>query len=188
MSIFIQSLLDESVIDVEGAKAVAGTALDAFPIKFNPGGTPPTAAQLSNAANQLWTTVDGPFTNSFFLQSSLGSNLVVDIKGAKDASGTPLQIYSKKATGTQAQNDSAKNQLWTWVSVPVPGPGPLRMTYFMIQSLLDSSLVIDIKGASTKAGALLQVYSKKQTATTAQFDEAKNQLWSQVLTYDPPPK
>jgi len=188
MSIFIQGLLDGSVIDVEDNKTTAGTPLDAYPMKFAPGGTPPTAAQLSNAANQLWTFADGPIKNSFFIESSLGTNLVIDIKGAKNASGTPVQTYTKKPTGTTAQNDDAKNQLWNWVAVDQPGSGLLHMTYYMIQSLLDDNLVIDIVGASTKAGTLLQVYTKKSTGTTAQFNEAKNQLWSQVPTYIPQPK
>ena len=54
-AIFIQSLLDGSVIDVQGAKAVAGTRLDAYPMKLTSGPTPPTPEQINNAANQLWS-------------------------------------------------------------------------------------------------------------------------------------
>jgi len=102
--------------------------------------------------------------------------------------GTPIQIYGKKSTSTPEEIDAAKNQLWNWVAVTPPDSGLLHMTYYMIQSLLDENLVVDIKGASTKAGASLQIYNKKATATTDEFNAAKNQLWSQAQIYYPPPK
>jgi len=77
--------------------------------------------------------------------------------------------------------------MWTAVEEP-HSPGTLYMTYYTVQSLLDSNLVIDITRASTKAGTLLQVYTKKPTVTNEEFNNAKNQLWSQVPTYLPPPK
>jgi hypothetical protein len=188
--VFIQTLLDGDVIDVQGAKAASGTPLDAYPIKINVSGpTPPTPAQLTNAANQLWTFVAGPISGSFFIQSQIGTDLVIDITGATAASGTPIQVYTKKPTSNSAEINEAKNQLWNWTAVDEPHKsGQLYMTYYMIQSLLDTNLVVDIKGASTGSGSLLQVYTKKPTATTDDFNNAKNQLWSQVQTYYPPPK
>jgi hypothetical protein len=189
-AVFIQSLLDGDVIDVEGAKAKAGTPLDVFPPKFPPGDeTPPTAQQLAAAANQLWTFVDGPIADSFFIQSQLGQDLVFDIEGGKAEPGAALQVYTKKPTSTAVQIDEAKNQLWTWLSIAQPEPpGALHMTYYMIQSVLDANLVVDVTKASTGPGTLLQVYTKKPTGTTAQFNDAKNQLWSEVPTYIPQPK
>jgi hypothetical protein len=132
--------------------------------------------------------VDGPISGSFFIESKLGSDLVIDVKGAVAKAGTPIQIYGKKPTSTPQQIDDAKNQLWNWVAVEQPGSGLLHMTYYMIQSLLDDDLVVDITGASTKPGTLLQIYTKKATSTTDEFNAAKNQLWSQIMTYYPPPK
>jgi ricin-type beta-trefoil lectin protein len=177
-SVFIQSLLAQSVVDVQGAKAVAGTLLDAYPIKFTPSTTPPTPNQLSNAANQLWQFVAGPLPGSFFIESQLGSDLVIDIQGGKAVSGAPVQIYPKKAAS------DAKSQLWTllWVFEPTL-PGQLRgFGYLMIQSVLDSNLVVDITGASAEPGTLLQVYAKKPTGRMEDFNNAKNQLWSQTPT------
>jgi hypothetical protein len=184
---FIQSVLDGLVIDVQEAKASAGTPLDTYTMKFTPGPSPATPAQIDKAKNQLWTFVPGPLPNSFFIASLLDSNLVIDIKGAADKSGTPVQVFSKKPTDTKAHIDNARNQLWTWTPVEVPPPR-LPPGYFFIQSLLDGNLVIDIKGGDTKPGTLLQVFSKKPTDTEAHINAAKNQLWEQAPTYVPIPK
>jgi hypothetical protein len=191
-AMFIQSALDDDVVDVQGAKAAAGTPLDAFPTKIDwnvNGPTPPTAQQLAHAANQLWTFVPGPLSGSFFIQSQLGSNLVMDIKGAKAAPGTPIQLYTKKSTSNPDEINEAKNQLWYWTEVDAPhksGTLPGNPAY-MIQSLLDPDLVVDITGASTKDGALLQVFTKKPTGTQDEFNSAANQLWTQQPAYVGPP-
>lgn len=133
--------------------------------------------------------MDGPIAGSFFVLSQLGQDLVFDIKGGKAEPGAALQVYTKKPTSTAVQIDEAKNQLWTWLQIAQPAPpGALYMTYYMVQSVLDANLVVDVTKASTQPGALLQVYTKKSTDTTAQFNDAKNQLWSQVPTYVQPPK
>jgi hypothetical protein len=187
--LFIVSQLDGFVVDVQGGKAERGTLLDCFPAKFPPASeVAPTAAQLSAAQNQLWTFPAGPVKGSFFIASQLGSNLVVDIKGGKAKSGAELQIYTKKPTATPEEIDDAKNQLWMLVGVQEPGasgPGRLAQTFFFIQSLLDSSLVFDIKGAKETPGAGLQVFTKKPVTTEAEFQNAKNQLWLQVPPFIP---
>jgi hypothetical protein len=188
---FFQSLLDSSLaIDIEGAKNASGTPLDVFTMKLAaPLSTPPTAAQLSAAGNQLWALAPGPIANSYFIKSQLNNSLVIDIKGAKNASGTPVQVYTQKPTSTPAEIESAKNQLWTLAWVEQPGPaGTLRMSYIFIESVLDTNLVLDIEGGKTTPGTGLQVYTKKPVGTTEQFNEAKNQLWSEVPVYLPPPK
>ncbi len=191
-AVFIQSQLDGDVVDVQGAKAASETPLDAFPAKITwdlDGYTPPTQEQLANAANQLWTFVPGPLEGSFFIQSQLDSSLVMDIKGAKAAPGTPIQVYTKKPTSNPDEINEAKNQLWYWYEVDAPhksGTLPGDPSY-MIQSALDTNLVVDITGASTKAGALLQVYTKKPTGTIDEINDAANQLWTQQLKYVGPP-
>jgi hypothetical protein len=191
-AIFIQSMLDDDVVDVQGAKAAAGTPLDAFPAKitWDPSGyPPPTPEQLAHAANQLWTFVPSPVKGSFFIESQLDSNLVMDVKGAKAAPGTPIQVYTKKPTSNPEEIDEAKNQLWYWIEVDPPHNNGLGGDPgYMIESLLDADLVVDITGASTNAGTLLQVYTKKPTGTADEFESAANQLWTQVPTYYGVPK
>src|ERR1700689_626688 len=166
------------VIDIKGAKNEAGTPLQIWSGKFFGGATPPTSEQEANAANQIWSFV--PVGSSFFIQSKLNSDLVIDVTGAKDAAGTPLQVWSKKPTGTTQEIESAKNQLWSLVQVRYPQPpGGINLTEpgYFIQSALNSDLVIDVKGATDDPGTSLQLWSKKPTSTVEDLDNAKNQLW-----------
>jgi Ricin-type beta-trefoil lectin domain-like len=152
--------------------------------------TPPTSEQEANAANQIWSFV--PVGSSFFIQSKLNSDLVIDVTGAKDAAGTPLQVWSKKPTGTTQEIESAINQLWSLVQVRYPQPpGGINLTEpgYFIQSALNSDLVIDVKGATDDPGTSLQLWSKKPTSTVEDLDNAKNQLWRpQAAVWIAPPK
>ena len=94
----------------------------------------------------------------YFIKSKLDGN-VIDIQGASTKSGTGLDAYPQKTTGTD-------NQLWEFVADP-GGSG-----YYFIKSKLDGN-VIDIESASTQAGALLDAYPQKTTGTD-------NQLWEFV--------
>jgi hypothetical protein len=178
--IFIQSLLNGSVIDVKGAQAVAGTEVHTFPQKSM--SSPPTPEQWTNAANQLWTFPASPTESYFWILSNLGGGLVVDIRNDVDQSGTVLQIATQKPGSS-----IVKNQLWTWVAVGAPAPpGTLFMTYWMIQNLANKDLVIAFDGTHTEEPLIVQ--TKKPTGSQSEFDAAKNQLWSQVEPFIPPPK
>ena len=199
---FFQSYLNGYVIDVQGGKpvqtsangTVTGTPLDAYPMNYNPySANPPSQQQLNSGLNQLWKLVPGPIQNSFFIQSMLSpGNSVIDITGNGGA-GTSLQIYPMKPVSTPAQIESAKNQLWTIVPVtatppPVPPPGvSFAITYYWIQSVMDSNLVIDIRGGSKQADTPLQVWTKNAPSTPTvswdQFTAASNQLWVQIPYY-----
>ena len=109
---------------------------------------------LTGVSSETFTIV-GAY---YFIKSKLNGD-VIDIAGASTAPGTGLDSYPQKTTGTD-------NQLWEFVSDPA-GSG-----YYFIKSKLDGS-VIDIEGASTKAGALLDAYPQKTTGTD-------NQLWEFV--------
>ncbi len=90
----------------------------------------------------------------YFIKSKLGN--VIDIQGASTASGAGLDAYSQKTSGED-------NQLWNFVADPA-GSG-----YYYIVSKLDGKAV-DIEGASTAAGTLLDAYPQKPY-------DADNQLW-----------
>src|ERR1700691_2814781 len=92
------------------------------------------------------------------IKNKLSGN-VIDIQAASTKSGVLLDAFPQKTTA----ND---NQLWEFVSDP-SGSG-----YYFIASRLSGS-VIDIQGASTKAGALLDAFPWK----LAGHD---NQLWTVV--------
>jgi hypothetical protein len=178
---FVQSVLNNGLVaDIKGAVDQPGTEVHLYTIKFNPGvGADPssiTQQELQNAANQLWTFPNGSSANSFYIQSVLDSSLVVDIAGGEAASGTLLVVNKKSANAT--------SQLWTLELVPdLDEKGPLRDSCWFIQSVLDSNLVIDIRGAQDKSSTPLQVYTKKPVTTKAQYDDAKNQLWNQTPAY-----
>jgi len=94
----------------------------------------------------------------YFIKSKLNGN-VVDIQGASTKAGALLDAYTQKSSG-------ADNQLWEFVADPA-GSG-----YFFIVSKLNGN-VVDIQGASTSAGALLN-------ASPWKFTGYDNQLWAVV--------
>jgi hypothetical protein len=91
----------------------------------------------------------------YFIKSKLDGN-VIDIQGASTSSGALLDAFPKKTTGTD-------NQLWEFIADPA-GSG-----YYFIKSKLNGN-VIDVQGASTKPGTLLDAYPQKTSGTD-------NQLW-----------
>ena len=142
---FIKSKLNGNVIDIQRASAKAGAPLDAYPQKSN------------GTDNQLWEFVADPAGSGYyFIKSKLDGN-VIDIQRASTKAGTLLDAYPQKSNGTD-------NQLWEFVA------DPAGSDYCFIKSKLDGS-VIDIEGASIKAGAGLDAYPWK----LAGYD---NQLWS----------
>jgi hypothetical protein len=144
---FIKSKLDGNVIDIQGASTTSGALLDAYPQK------------TTGTSNQLWEFVADPAGSGYFFIKSQLDGTVIDIKGASMTAGTDLDAYPQKTSGTD-------NQLWEFLKDPA-GSG-----YFFIVSKLNG-YVIDIVGASTKAGALLDAYPLKTSGTD-------NQLWSVV--------
>ena len=144
---FIKSKLNGNVIDIQGASTTAGALLDAYTQKF------------SGNDNQLWEfALDPAGSGYYFIKSKLNGN-VIDIQGASTTAGVLLDAFPQKPSG----ND---NQLWEFVADPV-GSG----CYF-IKSKLNGN-VIDIQGASTRAGALLDAFPQKPSGN-------ENQLWEFV--------
>lgn len=94
----------------------------------------------------------------FFIQSKLG-DLVIDIQGASKKPGTLLDAFTKKT-----RRPDWNNQLWTFGTSEYPD-------YYFIQSIL-GDLVIDIQGASTKPGTLLDAFTQK-----TKYPDLINQLW-----------
>lgn len=91
---FIKSNLGHNlVIDVQGGKTASGTPLDVWPQN-----SPVTA-------NQLWKFAPtAPVPAQGYIQSQLGHNLVIDLKGEKTAKGTLLDVWP--------QASSKATQLW----------------------------------------------------------------------------
>jgi hypothetical protein len=134
---FIKSKLSGNVIDVVGASKEAGAGLDAYPQKSN------------GTDNQLWEFVPDPKGSPYyFIKNKLSGN-VIDIESASTKAGSLLDAWPQKSSGTD-------NQLWEFVADPA-GSG-----YCFIKSKLNGS-VIDIQGASTNPGALLDAYPWKLT-------------------------
>lgn len=143
----IQNKLSGNVIDIQRASTKAGVSLDAFPQKS------------SGNDNQLWEFVPDPANSGYwFIKSKLSGN-VIDIQQASTKTGALLDAFPQKSSGTA-------NQLWEFVADPA-GSG-----CFFIVSQLNGN-VIDIQGASTKAGVGLDAYPWKLT----RYD---NQLWTVV--------
>ena len=144
---FIKSRLNGDVIDILGASTAPGAGLDSYPQK------------TTGTDNQLWEFVSDPAGSGYyFIKSKLNGN-VIDIEDASTKADTLLDAYPQKTTGTD-------NQLWEFVSDPA-GSG-----YCFIKSKLNGN-VIDIQGASTNPGTLLDAYPWKLNG----YD---NQLWTVV--------
>jgi len=90
----------------------------------------------------------------FVIKSKTGN--VIDILGAKTSPPAVLDAYPENSPASD-------NQLWTFIADPA-GSG----CYFIASKL--NGNVIDIEGASTTAGTLLDAYPQKPTGTD-------NQLW-----------
>jgi hypothetical protein len=143
----IQNKLSGNVIDIQGASTESGALLDAFPQK------------TTGNDNQLWDFVPDPAGSGFyFIKSKLSGN-TVDIRGDSTTAGAGLDVYPQ-------QNPGKSNQLWAF------NPDPAGSGYFFIRSMLNGN-VIDIEGASTKAGTLLDAFPQKTNG-------ADNQLWKVV--------
>ena len=88
---YIQSKLNNYVLDVKNNGTKGGTPIVAYPMK---------TGEKDDPSNQLWTfEEDGTIR-------SIASGLVMDINGG--IGGTDLIIYQKKNEGNRA------NQKWTW--------------------------------------------------------------------------
>jgi Ricin-type beta-trefoil lectin domain-like len=105
-------------------------------------------ARMIVVSPYLWTY--------YWIKSKLNGN-VIDVAGASTKAGTALDVWPQKSSGTD-------NQLWEFVADPA-GSG-----YCFIKSKLNGN-VIDIEGASTEPGVLLDAYPWKLTG----YD---NQLWT----------
>ena len=154
---FSYRTLGDLVIDVQGAKTKPGTLLDAYTKK----------TKSPDWNNQLWTFVTTDLLpNFYFLQSKLG-DLVIDIQGAKTKPGTLLDAYTQKT-----KYPDATNQLWMFVPVY---SGDQFTGYYFIQSADGPGLVIDVQGAKTKPGTLLDAFTPKTKGP-----DWNNQLWTFV--------
>jgi hypothetical protein len=156
-SYFIKSKLNGNVIDIKEGSTKSGALLDVYPQK----------SRLAD--NQLWEFIADPAGSEYYFIKSKLDGYVIDIKGA---STLPLSTLPRSlAVGAQLDVSPQKahvadSQLWEFVVDPA-GSG-----YFLIVSKLNG-YVIDIQGASSSAGALLDAYPWKFTG----YD---NQLWAVV--------
>ena len=104
---FIKSKLNGKVIDIQGASFNSKASLDAYPQK--------AAGTVQKSNNQLWQFLQDPAGSGYcFIMSKLNGN-VIDIQKASTKSGTLLDSYPLKPTGTD-------NQLWTVVGGKFPSP------------------------------------------------------------------
>lgn len=100
-------------------------------------------------------------SSPFFIQSKLG-DLVIDIEGASTKPGTPLDVFTKKT-----KSPDWNNQLWEFV--------PSYIEEFYVIQNPASGLVIDVEGANTKPGTLIDAFTKKTKSP-----DWDNQLWTFV--------
>jgi ricin-type beta-trefoil lectin protein len=102
----LQNPASQLVIDVQGNSTQPGTPLDAFTEKVLPGPGPLPV----RSPNQLWSVFPSSVAGYYFIWSKLG-DLVIDVHRNGTTPGTPLDVYPKKTTGPDWDN-----QLWTFVN------------------------------------------------------------------------
>lgn len=144
---FIKSKLSGNVIDIVGASTKPGAGLDAYPQKS------------SGNDNQLWEFVPDASAPGYFQIISKLSGYPIEVPGELALAGVDLQAGG-------LPGPLLAGQLWQFYKDPA-GSG-----YYYIMSKLNG-YVIDIKGASTAPGALLDLYPPKSSGTD-------NQLWEVV--------
>jgi hypothetical protein len=157
---FIKSKLNGNVIDIVNASDQTGAGVDAYPPKS------------SGTDNQLWEFVSSPFPGYFQIKSKLGG-LILQVPESPARPGLPLNV---SATDEVSNAAVAPQQLWQFYEDPA-GSG-----YYYIVSKLNG-FVIDILEASTKPGALLDLYPPK----SADLSNIDNQLWQVEGTKFPSP-
>ena len=101
---------------------------------------------------------------SFFIQNPFTGN-VIDIRAASATAGVLLDAYPAKT----AHGENSANQQWQFV------PDPSDSGYYFIQNPLTGH-VIDVQGASTTDGTLLDAYPMKAPGAL----DSSNQLWQLV--------
>jgi Ricin-type beta-trefoil lectin domain-like len=174
------------------------TQIGNFPlpsVKYNipPAGmltlTAPTSLMISNGSPAKWklaVNADGldPGVYNFSVVGSafdgalgLDASVVIKVEVAyffiQNALGTFAEIEASSGsrarldTNTKQSNGNS-NQLWTFV------PDPAGSGYFYIVNKLDGH-VMDIQGASTASGSLLEAHSRKVSVDG--YAGSDNQLW-----------
>jgi hypothetical protein len=118
-------------VDIQGNKNIAGTPLDIW-------------TKGDCAYNQLWNLVPSESKHYYFIQSifvnDAGENLVIDVKGGANVTGTEIQINTKITP-------DAAHQLWEFV-IPNTPDSASGLWYVQNKMVTKNSerLVIDIVG------------------------------------------
>ena len=149
------------VIDIEGNKGTAGTALDAFTPKVTAGSF---GGPVPPAANQAWEITRDPLGSPHYIIVNPGTGFCIDIRAAAQTPGAVLQTWTVK------HGDNA-NQLWDFL------PDPFGSNTFFIQNP-QTGLVIEIENASRQPGTGL-VLGRLQL-----FDNSQ-QRWTGAVPGDP---
>lgn len=139
-----------NVVDIANASTKQGAGLDAVTKK------------TTDNDSQLWTFVPDPVGSGYYYIVSKLDGDVIDIEDASTKSNTLLDAYPRKVAADGFSGSD--NQLWYFVADPA-APQTSR-----IVSKLNGN-VVDVQGASTASGALLDSYPVKITG-------AQNQQWT----------
>ncbi len=158
-SIFIQSKLHGSVLDIKGASKAPVSPVVSYP-RNAPG----------NTANQEWVLVPAGDGKHFFIQSRL-NDMVLDIEGANTKPGARIITYPRKAAGTDNQQ---------WALAPA-GDGK----HFFIASRMNG-MVLDIEGKSQAPLAQIISFPRKATDTDNQLWRLVRAPRAPVVAQPPP--
>jgi Ricin-type beta-trefoil lectin domain-like len=151
---FIESKLHgHHVVDIKDSLDVSGTPLDANKRKEHKYG------------HQVWEFVKSPIEGYFYIENP-ATSLVIDIREPHGPtppppSGTKLDAHTKKTTAGHFNG-----QLWRLSEDAQTG-------WYYIESYVNG-YVIDVEGASTTAGALLDAATRNPPA------HKDSQLWKRV--------
>ncbi len=101
------------------------------------------------------------------LHSALNDGFVLDAAAGKDANGTNLQIYTKNGTAAQIWNLIDIVQGFAGTVNPADALGAstntLKEKSYILTSVGSARHVVDVRSASTKAGAAVQLYAPNST-------------------------
>lgn len=157
----IMCSLTDRVLDVYNGTMANGTNVQQWADKDS------DAQRWQLVADGNSATYGGKTYSTYVIKCKKNTTYVLDVSGGSTAAGANIQIWSYNSTAVQQR----------WMLVPI-----IAMTEkgtYSIVSALDTSLCVDIGGASTANGAKAQVYTRNDT--NAQIFEAEVNAQSQLV-------
>ena len=164
-NLMIRSIMngnDGNVIDIEGNSTKEGAFLDAYPPKV----ARSLEGPVTFAANQTWQVLRDPAGSSHHIIQNPQTGHCINISANSQNPDAPVDVYPAKTSNNE-------NQLWDFL------PDEFGSGGYFIQNP-QTGYVIEIRGASTAAGAALLVNPRRLFGNSQQLWYGVNESYATV--------